>query len=280
MGAEKNIRNVATQNMVDEDLTVFSFNFAGLPLITKNYRSRLKYLLDFLPKVGADVFCFQEVWSKRAQRKIIARLEDNNFPYHYRVSGFCFNGLLIVSRYPIKKGHFYPIKGYFYDLKRFIMELPLFSKGYQVVDLVLPKAEIKLFNIHLRIDWSQELWRESKPKVVNRQAVANLINHVNLLGRKKVVLAGDFNIRPGDELYKQLVDLAGLGPVSPVEGQIVLPLIFRWPIASGVGISDHIFAKNFFDLSYQAQIVANQPIKNGVYLSDHAAILTKISWRK
>jgi endonuclease/exonuclease/phosphatase family metal-dependent hydrolase len=266
--------------MADKDLTIFSFNFAGLPLITKNYRSRLSYLLDFLPKVEADVFCFQEVWSKRAQKKIIACLKNNNFFYHFRVSGFCFNGLLIVSRYPIKKGQFYPIKSYFYDFKRFIMELPLFSKGYQAVDLILPKTKIKLFNVHLRIDWSQELLRESKPKVINRQAVGNLINHINLLGEKKVVLAGDFNIRPQDKLYKQLVDLAKLQPVSPVKGKMVLSLIFRWSIASGVGISDHIFAKNFFDLDYQTQIVANKPIKNEAYLSDHAAILTKIFWRK
>jgi len=55
--------------MVDKNLAIFSFNFADLPLITKNYRSRLKYLLDFLLKVGIDVFYFQEVRPKGLKRK-------------------------------------------------------------------------------------------------------------------------------------------------------------------------------------------------------------------
>ena len=279
-GAARNIKSAVIQNMANNSLTVFSFNFAGLPLITKNYRLRLALLLDFLPSVEADIFCFQEVWSKKAQRKIIKRLGQIGCDYFYQTPSFRPNGLLVVSRYPVGQGQFYPIESYFYDFKRLVMELPLFLKGYQAMDLILPKTKIKLFNVHFRIGWGQELLRESKPKTINRQAVGGLIDQINLLGEKKIILAGDFNIRPGEGLYNQIVDLAKVEPVSPIRGKIVLPVIFRWPIAPGSGITDHIFIKNFPNSFYQAQIIANQPLGGDIYLSDHAALLTKIYWKK
>lgn len=264
--------------MAKKSLTIFSFNFAGLPLITKNYQTRLNYLLVFLPKVKADVFCLQEVWSRRARKKIINQLSPLGWNHYYQVSSLRPNGLLTISRYPISQGRFYPTKGYFYDFKRLVMESPLFLKGYQLIDLVLPEETVKMFNLHFRINWGQELRRESRPGKVGRQAIRELIDRVNLLGRKKIILAGDFNIQPQKELYNQLIDLAKVKPVSPTKGKMVLPVIFRWPIAPGSGITDHIFIKNFPNSSYQTQIIADQEIAPGVYLSDHAAILTTIFW--
>lgn len=177
-------------------------------------------LADLVNQTGAEAVCLQEVdftrfWLRAAARRLDMRVCA---AMHPRLYGPWIEGLAILSRYPV--------------ISRQTARLSP-RRSYLQVCLATPGlGALRVGCIHA----STAHWRESE-----------IINALKLLPGRSAVLAGDFNLTPGNAAIWAAGDqLEGDGCREPTCGDRKIDYIFATPDlrlndcqTAAAGVSDH-----------------------------------------
>lgn len=255
-------------------LTFLTFNFLGIPLLSRNYAKRLCYLIKQLQEIQPDIICLQEVWLRRTRKRIVSELKKHEYKYFFHpTSGIRLNGLLTCSKHEIIHESSADLKPIFGGMNFSIVEMPG-SKGYSHTTIRMGKTNLHIINVHLSVDWSGEHKEGSNYNKVQIKAIDELAEVVSSLGDEKTVVVGDFNFRPSCWLYEKLLSSTGLKDIVPVNFKTCLHNLFRFPMPEHGGRVDYMLTKNFpKDSLLDVKLLWNKPVKGVGYLSDHAAIL-------
>ncbi len=156
-------------------------------------------------QVDADILALQEVWQRADRQMIICDFAKRGYRYSLHNSGrarglrgWLGNGLLLLSKYPMRVGspplHFDD----YTEGKEFFA-----SKGCLHAVIDLPKlGAIDFFNTHFgSLAWlalKKEFCRQHELR--HGRQLKQFIDYVADRGKNKVrILAGDFNFHPGTE---------------------------------------------------------------------------------
>lgn len=256
--------------------SILTFNFLGIPFLSRNYGRRLRYLTKQLQKIQPDIICLQEVWLRHTRKRLVSGLEKYGYRHFFHpTSGVRLNGLLTCSKHEIIRTDSADLKPVFSGMNLFLVETPG-SKGYSLVTIKMGRGDLHVINTHLSVDWSGKHEEGSKYNDVQINAIDKLAKIVNLLGDKKIIVVGDLNFRPDCWLYEKVLSSAGLKDIVPNNFETCLRNLFRFPMPEHGGRVDYIFTRNFLEDSLlDIKLLWDKPVKGVGYLSDHAAILAR-----
>lgn len=260
-----------------------SFNTGLANTQVDYYAGRRDIMVDHLLQMDSDVVCLQEVWKGTDVVTITEGLAQK-FPYsHFEMqdtSPFMWawghNGLLILSRYPLKNESFKELDHYF--LRRSILSVKVETET---------QGELEVGCTHLSTHvpfppylGSYESWEDEQ----NQQAR-------DILAWKEFdILMGDFNASPAadgiSEYTPEAYDIVTQGGYfSPVMDSVAgCTWCVDNPIASeedGNLILDHIFVKSdYAGLTFDSSTIFTEELtvrdfwgqNQQSWLSDHAGI--------
>lgn len=260
-------------NYAQEELSVITWNTYMLPAIARktNQVERAKLIGEQLNQWDHDVVCLQEMFHKRARKKVIEALKEK-YPYYKRANKNSLfkvsSGLVVFSKYPITD-HYYEK----YKEKTSIEKYA--KKGLQRVIIELPNGQkIQVFNTHLQAKSNEEC------KEVRKTQVEQIKN--NILPNFPTIFCGDFNIKKDDkESYRHLITTLGaqdgefIGETKITGGDPTNELRHGRSSKDVGKIIDYI-------LSYKNDLVkvldreTKKIVINGQTLSDHNFVQAKI----
>jgi len=243
-------------------LKLVTYNIWGLPSwMTGARRGRYPQIAHELERLQPDLILLQEAWTGAARKAA-----PTNTPWAVaRAAGqhtfFQQNGLMVLSKFPILGGEFYPFSRAAYP-DRFV------NKGALKVTIQLPGGEVlNVWNVHMQDKGSADL---------RLSQVRELVAHVQTAedGQVADLVGGDFNCTPDSGLWREMVNslgptvqqLAGTEPFVTWDGLSEKP-------GSGVTI-DHIFIRartTFQDLRASQHVVFTAASK-AQRLSDHFGV--------
>lgn len=251
--------NASTQT---DTLKVLSWNVFLRPgIMSDGQMDRVSSIGTYLICSGADVIVLQEVFHKRARKRLLQEL-DNWYEYHTSLGPKSFfgvsSGVIIFSKHPI-------IEEKFVSYSKSKGADGLAKKGVVLVKIRSGKQDIHIAGTHLQAGASPAA------KSVRKSQLTELANAVNLIADSSIVIfAGDFNIAPDEKLFAYLsnslqVELPDLAPplyatanfadqdLFPAEGEPVwIDYIFLKTTARAKQKStwiERIFSKNWDRLS-------------------------------
>jgi endonuclease/exonuclease/phosphatase family metal-dependent hydrolase len=217
-------------------LKVTTFNVWGLPSWLNGASSdRYGKIAQDLEQLGSDVVLLQEVWTRRSFDVLSGQARGPARTWWTadarRKGGLLGqNGLLTLSRYPIKGAWFRPFSA---------SRLPdsLANKGALEVTIELrPGQRVTIWNVHLQ--------DEASGPVRSRQ-VAELVSWIEKAqdGQMADIVGGDFNFTPESSEFRRFA--AVFGPsVHQLGKEVALPTWDGLKPGPGAGqVLDHIFVR-------------------------------------
>ena len=192
-----------------DTLKVMSWNVFLRPgILSDGQMDRVSSIGNYLIYSGADVIVLQEVFHRRARKRLLQELDDW-YEYHTSLGQTSFfgvsSGVIIFSKHPI-------IEEKFVSYSKSKGADGLAKKGVVLAKIRFGKQDIHVVGTHLQAGAS------SAAKSIQKSQLVELANAVNLIGDSSIViLAGDFNITPDEKLFAYLssslqVDLPDLSP--------------------------------------------------------------------
>ncbi len=164
----------------------------------------LDRVVPFVQKNNPDVFCVQEL----SERDL--KVFENLFPYHTRFTphslyadnreGVAPQGICIFSQLPITES----VQRYYVgDASQLPTTVPGNSATYVVGNRAVVFATVEKAGVHYRIGSTHFTWSErGQPTDAQRAHLSALLNALSL--EREFVLAGDFNLPRGGELFEVL----------------------------------------------------------------------------
>lgn len=261
-------------------MSVLTLNVLGIPLLTRRYHKRLGGVISQIKKLNPDIVCLQEIWLKSGRDFIIAQLKGAGYRYFF-APRFAkrLNGFLTLSKIPIvdtnAKVVDLQLRGFGFSLAEFIG-----AKGFSRTTIDLGGGKrAHIINTHFAVDWSNKFTARSRYNKGQSACIEVLERELAKFRKDPIVVAGDFNLDAGSEIYKQLLEETGLKDTLSSAGDTtstILPNLFVFWLPQIGGRRDMILCKNLPAKTYvRAEIALNEPLKNVGYLSDHAAVLAK-----
>jgi len=260
------------------ELKIISQNCLDSPILL-NRGERINLLVNQLVKQQANIICLQEInFSKTAKR--ISEV-FNTFGYHtYCLPKRLLNkgGLFVASLFPFNEKSFvrYSSQGRFFS-----NQLPdkILGKGYQKLNINVNGIELILINTHLV---SMYNWNSKSKKEILRNQLEQLIGDIEPETRNLIV-TGDFNFKPEDPLYIDLLNRSKLRDPSFNSGLITLSKdntnkkgLYKYNIEIRY---DYTFVSGNLKCKNQKVILNDLFNLNGinVNLSDHYGLCTELS---
>lgn len=180
--------------------SLLSFNTLGSPFLAPEISLRYKKIAEIINKNNIDIICFQEVFSYNK----IHLLQKELSLYHYCLFKKHFygarGGLVIFSKIPIEFVTYYDFKnlGKIYDSSSY----SLFVKNGILV-VKLKTFPLMIADTHLITDYEFDYSEDNKYYSLVKKQVYEAASFINTLTQNNsVLLAGDFNMRSGSQLYK------------------------------------------------------------------------------
>ena len=203
--------NLAALSVQARELKIVSYNAWYVPLSNDYSGVRAKRFARELVKFDADIYLLQEIWSKKDKRAFAKDFAKLGYPYaHYRaphrliLRGAYGNGLLTVSRFPIREPAALPQL----DFSGYSGAEYLTVKGALHSQIQVPESGwIDVFNTHLQsTDFDSKIQDFDSDMVrVRFYQALSLIDHIKKIGPDKpVILGGDFNVhlRPWNSITR------------------------------------------------------------------------------
>ena len=190
------ILNVFNVNAQEHQIKVMSWNVFLRPgILSDGQMNRAPKISEYLLNSCAEILVLQEVFHRKARRKLISVLSEK-YPFHTEIGPRSFwgvpSGVLIFSKHPI-------LKELTYSFSKARGSDRLAKKGVVNALFRINKRYIHVFGTHLQAGASEEA------KSVQKSQLIELSNAVDLIKDSSVViLAGDFNITPDEELFALL----------------------------------------------------------------------------
>lgn len=190
-------------------IRVVTLNVWALPFgISRFNGARMRLIGDSLPKLDADVFAFQEVWTREAHTELVAAGQRAGYPHvWHRETLLKGSGLLVLSRVPILETSFHPFT--VTGLPQRLHHGDWWSgKGIALLRLAHPDGEVMIMNTHLLARYvpATEPDEYLAMRVAQVIEIASTLAEVNL----PLIALGDFNILENKPEYRILQGLSGL----------------------------------------------------------------------
>jgi endonuclease/exonuclease/phosphatase family metal-dependent hydrolase len=272
----------------ERDSTAFaSYNVGLANTQVDYYYGRRDLMLDSLNTIDADVVCLQEVW-KESDADTLANGLAHKFPYNYVVMqnthpanwSWGHNGLMILSRYPIKDERMKQLDYYF--IRRSVLYTTVETELHGDLDILCTHTSTA---ISIPPYWGDfDSWEDEQ----NHQTR-------DILDSGEVdVMLGDFNTSPEGpgisaytpEPYYMVTEAGYFSPY--MEAAPGCTWCVENPIASdgdGDLILDHIFFNKIYrDESFQVERIFDETLEvkdfwgnpQSSWLSDHAGIRVEL----
>ena len=250
-----------------DTLKVMSWNLFLRPgILSDGQMDRVSSIGNYLIYSGADVIVLQEVFHRRARKRLLQELDDW-YEYHTSLGPTSFfgvsSGVIIFSKHPI-------IEEKFVSYSKSKGADGLAKKGAVLTKIRFGKQDVHIVGTHLQAGAS------SAAKSVQKSQLAELANAVNLIGDSSIViLAGDFNITPDEKLFAYLssslqVDLPDLSPPFYATANFADQDLFP---AEGEPVwIDYIFLKKTTRAKQKSTWIERIFAKNWDRFSDHDMI--------
>jgi endonuclease/exonuclease/phosphatase family metal-dependent hydrolase len=186
------------------ELTVVSWNIQMLPNffrafsadLRKRQRQRTPWIINYIKEKDYDVWVLQEVFDQDICRRLRRRLKAQ-YPYQIRPINkgrLTSNGILILSKYPIKKlGHVVYEKGVGAD--------KMAAKGCVLIELEKEGKKIQIAGTHLQAGGSEERMNIRAKQFLK---IRELLDEYQQEGVPQL-LAGDMNTRKSRKDRYQLM---------------------------------------------------------------------------
>ena len=250
-----------------DTLKVLSWNLFLRPgILSDGQMDRVSSIGTYLTCSGADVIVLQEVFHKRARKRLLQELDDW-YEYHTSLGPKSFfgvsSGVLIFSKHPI-------IEEKFVSYSKSKGADGLAKKGFVLAKIRFGKQDIHIVGTHLQAGAS------SAAKSVQKSQLVELANAVNLIGDSSIViLAGDFNITPDEKLFAYLsnaleVELPDLSPPFYATANFADQDLF--PAEGDPVWIDYIFLKQTTRAKQKSTWIERVFSKNWDRFSDHNMI--------
>jgi len=251
----------------EHQIKVMSWNVFLRPgILSDGQMDRVSPIGSYLICSGADVIVLQEVFHRRARKRLLEELDDW-YEYHTSLGPKSFfgvsSGVIIFSKHPI-------IEEKFVSYSKSKGADGLAKKGVVLAKIRFGKQDIHVVGTHLQAGAS------SAAKSVQKSQLAELANAVNLIGDSSVViLAGDFNITPDEKLFAYLsnslkVELPDLSPPFYATANFADQDLFP---AEGEPVwIDYIFLKKTTRAKQKSTWIERVFSKNWDRFSDHDMI--------
>lgn len=201
-----------------------TLNTWGLPApFSRDLTARMRAIEDRLPELEIDVMAFQEVWTARVRRALVAAGERSGLPYVWHNQAWLGGGgLLILSRFPIVDVRFerFALRG---DPVQLRQGEYLSGKGFARVRVSSPAGLLSVVDTHLHARYSSTVSHEYRA-----HRVAQIVQLAAALAeiREPLLVMGDFNLGEGDPEYAVLTGLTGVRDAAAELGHR-LPTVFR-----------------------------------------------------
>jgi len=255
-------------------LSILSFNILGMPLLSRKYAPRLKKIVEEIARIDPDVVCLQEVWLGATKKYLVRQLAAVGFGHFYRpMAGWRLSGLLVLTKPKI----FAPQKYFFApSVENFSLPLTelLVASGYCWFELSVGGQKMIIVDLHLSVDWQFNLASAQGLGLGRLAELSRLAKEIKNLGKRKIIVAGDFNLEKNSSVYRKFLQISGLD--DPGRGSIFKTTLFnlyRWPMAKSGQQRDFIFTKNLDLSKIKVQLLWVQPFPQIGCLSDHAGLL-------
>ena len=250
-----------------DTLKVMSWNLFLRPgILSDGQMDRVSSIGNYLICSGADVIVLQEVFHRRARKKLLQELDDC-YQYHTSLGPTSFfgvsSGVIIFSKHPI-------IEEKFVSYSKSKGADGLAKKGAVLAKIRFGKQDVHIVGTHLQAGYS------SAAKSVQKSQLAELGNAVNLIGDSSIViLAGDFNITPDEKLFAYLsntleVELPDLSPPFYATANFADQDLF--PAEGDPVWIDYIFLKTTTRAKQKSTWIERIFAKNWNRFSDHDMI--------
>ena len=250
-----------------DTLKVMSWNLFLRPgILSDGQMDRVSSIGNYLICSGADVIVLQEVFHRRARKRLLQDLDDW-YEYHTSLGPKSFfgvsSGVIIFSKHPI-------VEEKFVSYSKSKGADGLAKKGAVLAKIRFGKQDVHIVGTHLQAGSS------SAAKSVQKSQLAELGNAVNLIGDSSIViLAGDFNITPDEKLFAYLsnslqVELPHLSPPFYATANFADQDLFP---AEGEPVwIDYIFLKTTTRAKQKSTWIERIFAKNWDRFSDHDMI--------
>lgn len=256
--------NAATQM---DTLKVMSWNVFLRPgILSDGQMDRVSDIGSHIICCGGDVIVLQEVFHKRARKRLLQKL-DGWYEYHTSIGPTSFfgvsSGVVIFSKYPI-------IEERFVSYSKSKGADGLAKKGAVLAKIRFGKQDVHIVGTHLQAGAS------AAAKSVQKSQLTELANAVNLIGDSSIVIfAGDFNITPDEKLFAYLsnsleVKLPDLSPPFYATANFADQDLF--PAEGDAVWIDYVFLKKTIKAQQKSTWIEHVFSKNQVRFSDHDMI--------
>lgn len=180
-------------------IKIITINCFDTPLSLKR-KIRIDHLVSEVIKLNADVICFQELIFLKRVRRISNNFERLGYNSFF-TPGKRINkgGLLFVSRYPIVSSEYVKFQS---QATPFSFQLTdrFLKKGYQKIKLEIEGKTVTVINTHM-----VSLYKTVSPKEkrILLKQFSELLAGIET-ERKRMSVAGDFNISLTENMYQEL----------------------------------------------------------------------------
>jgi endonuclease/exonuclease/phosphatase family metal-dependent hydrolase len=250
-----------------DSLKVMSWNVFLRPgILSDGQMDRVSDIGGYLIRHGGDVIVLQEVFHKRARKRLLQKL-DGCYDYHTSIGPRSFfgvsSGVMIFSKHPI-------IEEKFVSYSKSKGADGLAKKGAVLATIRIGKQDVHIVGTHLQAGAS------SAAKRVQKSQLTELANAVNFIEDSSIVIfAGDFNITPDEKLFAYLsssleVELPDLSPPFSATANFVGQDLFP---AEGEPVwIDYVFLKTTTRAKQKSTWIEDWFSKNLERFSDHDMI--------
>lgn len=259
-------------------LSLLTFNTLGTPFIAPDITKRYNIIANQLNKSDYDVVCLQEVLTY--YHLFLFKRKLKNFPY------LCYQknplgprgGLVIFSKIPFSDKSYF---AYSYPKKGFIPWYAYLAQ-HGILSCSLPSFSLRLSTTHLSSDFVHDLTPKDKFYLyIKSQAEEAAVEFNKMVNKfQSVILAGDFNIAKGSELYQSFVRTTKATDIfkddnDPTYYNDRIPFVFT---AVSPNRIDTVFVRSNKQAitTKKTEHIFNEPktLSNGKksYLSDHIAL--------
>lgn len=174
---------------------LFELRAFGLPVIKPAdfLKERLETMPAEILKVDADIIALQEVYFHNHQNFLIEKLKNRYHYYFYKRTSAVKvnNGLMILSKFPITKQFYFPLKN-----KGPLDERTIAQKG--ILDCIVNIngfGELRIINLHPTAGGF--LYKQDSPEIIEiRNNQINQAYELSTSTKLPTVILGDFNTGP------------------------------------------------------------------------------------
>ena len=261
------------------ELRIYNRNIFGVPIFARKHGTRIRKIAEQAMSHCADVIFLQEVFMPIDRLRIskyfasaykIKRVQKSYFRLGGGLCGIFKNNLRATAHF-IK----YYSSGFLTDLT--IVD-KIAEKGFQIFEINDPVSMI-LINTHLTCPYVRNLDSSPKKKEMLSRQLKSIKDYLDKQTEKPVIIIGDFNLEPHQDIMCDFINEAGLVDHSHGFGKTIIGNFYspRWLFASKTHErkADYVLTKN---MPESWKILVEKVDDHREFVSDHIGVMTTVKF--